>query len=67
MPGISPKAIVIDGRAHMFGRLASIVAKLILNGNKVKGFIKLMLSERMCCVMRSCSSIPYIRLHATRV
>merc|ERR1712241_1475354 len=25
----------IDGRAHMFGRLASIVAKLILNGNKV--------------------------------
>merc|ERR1712126_341076 len=28
-------AIVIDGRGHMFGRLASIVAKLILNGNKV--------------------------------
>merc|ERR1712223_404923 len=25
----------IDGRAHMFGRLASIVAKLILNGQKV--------------------------------
>ncbi|XP_023333386.1 60S ribosomal protein L13a [Eurytemora carolleeae] len=35
MPGFSPKAIVIDGRGHMFGRLASIVAKLILNGNKV--------------------------------
>merc|ERR1712235_63220 len=28
-------AIVIDGRAHMNGRLASIVAKLILNGQKV--------------------------------
>merc|ERR1711945_88132 len=27
--------IVIDGRAHMMGRLASIVAKLILNGQKV--------------------------------
>jgi len=35
MPGLSPKAIVIDGRGHMFGRLASIVAKLLLNGNKV--------------------------------
>jgi large subunit ribosomal protein L13Ae len=35
MPGFSPKAIVIDGRGHMFGRLSSIVAKLILNGNKV--------------------------------
>ena len=35
MPGFTPKAVVIDGRAHMFGRLASIVAKLILNGQKV--------------------------------
>ena len=35
MPGFSPKAIVIDGRGHMLGRLASIVAKLILTGNKV--------------------------------
>merc|ERR1712105_256732 len=35
MPGISPKAIVVDGRAHLLGRLASIVAKLILTGNKV--------------------------------
>merc|ERR1711939_106018 len=35
MPGFTPKAIVIDGRAHMHGRLASIVAKLILNGQKV--------------------------------
>merc|ERR1712168_1524019 len=33
--GFTPKAIVIDGRAHMNGRLASIVAKLILNGQKV--------------------------------
>merc|ERR1711909_73148 len=35
MPGFSPKAIVIDGRGHMLGRMASIVAKLILNGQKV--------------------------------
>ena len=35
MPGFTPKAVVIDGRAHMFWRLASIVAKLILNGQKV--------------------------------
>ncbi len=34
MPGFSPKAIVIDGRGHMLGRLASIVAKLLLSGNK---------------------------------
>merc|ERR1712024_57817 len=35
MPGFSPKPIVIDGRGHLLGRLASIVAKFILNGNKV--------------------------------
>merc|ERR1712029_1304438 len=35
MPGFTPKAIVIDGRANMNGRLASIIAKLILNGQKV--------------------------------
>ena len=35
MPGFTPKAVVIDGRGHMMGRLASVVAKLILNGQKV--------------------------------
>merc|ERR1719209_43051 len=30
-----PKAIVVDGRGHLMGRLSSIVAKLILTGNKV--------------------------------
>merc|ERR1712020_179947 len=35
MPGFSPKPVVIDGRSHLLGRLASIVAKFILNGNKV--------------------------------
>lgn len=29
------QTVVIDGRAHMLGRLASIVAKQILNGHKV--------------------------------
>ena len=43
MPGFSPKAIVIDGRGHMFGRLASIVAKLILNGNKVSALKRVFL------------------------
>ena len=27
--------VVIDGRGHLMGRLASIVAKFLLNGNKV--------------------------------
>ena len=35
MPGFTPKAIVIEGRGHMMGRLASIVTKLILNDQKV--------------------------------
>merc|ERR1712088_936130 len=35
MPGFSPKPVVIDGRGHLLGRLCSIVAKFILNGNKV--------------------------------
>ena len=35
MPGFTPKPIVIDGKGHMLGRLASIVAKQILLGNKV--------------------------------
>merc|ERR1712109_136089 len=35
MPGFSPKPVVIDGRGHLMGRLASIVAKFILSGNKV--------------------------------
>jgi large subunit ribosomal protein L13Ae len=35
MPGISPEAVVVDTRGHLMGRLASIVAKLVLTGNKV--------------------------------
>merc|ERR1712083_846634 len=35
MPGLSPKPVLIDGRGHLLGRLASIVAKFILSGNKV--------------------------------
>merc|ERR1712077_119095 len=35
MPGFSPKPVVIDGRGHLMGRLASIMGKVILNGNKV--------------------------------
>merc|ERR1711913_159243 len=35
MPGFSPKPVVIDGRGHLLGRLASTVAKVILGGGKV--------------------------------
>ncbi|KAL4597333.1 hypothetical protein ACB092_12G224400 [Castanea dentata] len=33
--GICSKRVVVDGRNHMLGRLASIVAKEVLNGQKV--------------------------------
>ena len=32
---VSFQPVVIDGRGHLMGRLCSIVAKFILNGNKV--------------------------------
>ncbi|GFQ89036.1 60S ribosomal protein L13a [Trichonephila clavata] len=35
MVGFSTKAIVIDGRGHLLGRLAAVVAKTLLNGQKV--------------------------------
>ncbi|XP_044268657.1 60S ribosomal protein L13a [Tribolium madens] len=35
MTGFSEKAILIDGRGHLLGRLAAIVAKTLLEGNKV--------------------------------
>ena len=33
--GMSKKVVVIDARHHMLGRLSSIVAKELLNGQKV--------------------------------
>ncbi|KAK9498693.1 hypothetical protein O3M35_003272 [Rhynocoris fuscipes] len=35
MTGFSDKPILIDGKGHLLGRLASIVAKAALNGNRV--------------------------------
>ncbi|KOB73399.1 Ribosomal protein L13A [Operophtera brumata] len=35
MTGFSNKAIVIDGRGHLLGRLAAVIAKVLLHGNKV--------------------------------
>ncbi len=35
LPTASKKEIVIDGRGHILGRLASIVAKHLLNGTHV--------------------------------
>ncbi|CAG2160005.1 unnamed protein product, partial [Oppiella nova] len=35
MPGLSNKPLIIDGRGHLLGRLASTVAKTLLQGQKV--------------------------------
>ncbi|XP_031621634.1 60S ribosomal protein L13a [Contarinia nasturtii] len=35
MPGLNNKAVIIDGRGHLVGRLASVVAKNLLQGGKV--------------------------------
>ncbi|KAH9391373.1 PREDICTED: 60S ribosomal protein L13a-like [Rhagoletis zephyria] len=35
MPGMQVKPLLIDGRGHLLGRLASIVAKTLLQGQKV--------------------------------
>lgn len=35
MPGFKNKALLIDGRGHLLGRLAAIVAKTLLQGQKV--------------------------------
>uniref|UniRef100_A0A6M2DJH3 Large ribosomal subunit protein uL13 n=1 Tax=Xenopsylla cheopis TaxID=163159 RepID=A0A6M2DJH3_XENCH len=35
MTGFSEKAILIDGRGHLLGRLSAIIAKVLLEGTKV--------------------------------
>ncbi|KAF4518232.1 hypothetical protein B566_EDAN006913 [Ephemera danica] len=35
MTGFSDKAIVVDGKGHLLGRLAAVVAKSILQGNRI--------------------------------
>ncbi|XP_014251479.1 60S ribosomal protein L13a [Cimex lectularius] len=35
MTGFSDKPILIDGKGHLLGRLASVIAKAALNGNRV--------------------------------
>ncbi|KAH9418308.1 60S ribosomal protein L13A [Dermatophagoides pteronyssinus] len=35
MPGFKNKSLIIDGRGHLLGRLAAIVAKTLLQGQKV--------------------------------
>ncbi|KAL5273070.1 RPL13A family protein [Megaselia abdita] len=35
MSGLTNRAVVIDGRGHLVGRLASVVAKYLLQGGKV--------------------------------
>ncbi|CAH1960136.1 unnamed protein product [Acanthoscelides obtectus] len=35
MTGFSQKAIIIDGRGHLLGRLAAVVAKTLLEGNRI--------------------------------
>ncbi|KAI2797382.1 hypothetical protein RDWZM_000237 [Blomia tropicalis] len=35
MPGLQTKTLIIDGHGHLLGRLASIVAKTLLQGQKI--------------------------------
>ncbi|RWS25752.1 60S ribosomal protein L13a-like protein [Leptotrombidium deliense] len=35
MPGFSQKPLIIDGRSHLLGRLAAVVAKALLQGQKI--------------------------------
>ncbi|KAI1305387.1 60S ribosomal protein L13a [Halotydeus destructor] len=35
MPGMNSKALLIDGRGHLLGRLAAVVAKTLLQGQSV--------------------------------
>jgi large subunit ribosomal protein L13Ae len=35
MASISPTPILIDGKGHLLGRLASIISKQILSGQKI--------------------------------
>ena len=35
IPKVSKKEILIDGRGHLLGRLASVVAKHLLNGDHI--------------------------------
>ncbi|XP_065721880.2 large ribosomal subunit protein uL13 isoform X2 [Drosophila suzukii] len=35
MTGLTNRTVVIDGRGHLLGRLASVVAKYLLQGGKV--------------------------------
>ncbi|KAK5645997.1 hypothetical protein RI129_004461 [Pyrocoelia pectoralis] len=35
MTGFSQKAVIIDGKGHLLGRLAAVVAKTLLQGDKV--------------------------------
>ncbi|KAK7866042.1 hypothetical protein R5R35_008554 [Gryllus longicercus] len=35
MTGLNSKAIIIDGKGHLLGRLAAVIAKSVLQGNRI--------------------------------
>lgn len=53
--GLCAKVVVVDARHHMLGRLASILAKELLNGQKVVRLgihLRKMLISRVCKIIR---------------
>jgi large subunit ribosomal protein L13Ae len=71
MATISPAPIVIDGKGHLLGRLASIISKQILNGQKIVvvrceeiNISGSFFRNKVCCIrinlLRDCVSYSYI-------
>ena len=77
MATISPTPIVIDGKGHLLGRLASIISKQILNGQKIVvvrceeiNISGSFFRNKVCCIrlnlLRDCSyssMLPKLRYH----
>ena len=77
MATISPTPIVIDGKGHLLGRLASIISKQILNGQKIVvvrceeiNISGSFFRNKVCCIrlnlLQDCSyssMLPKLRYH----
>jgi hypothetical protein len=54
--GLCAKVVVVDARHHMLGRLASILAKELLNGQRVVRLVVFFSIASSLCVSSSFSS-----------
>ncbi len=54
---VSTSAVVIDGRAHMYGRLASIVAKQLLQGQSI---VVVRAEQLVISGSRECHYVVYV-------